>query len=129
LDTHDQTAHFRGAGGEVPNPPLNLTGDVPRRYIFVGGLADETYGPVAGYVANFRRAHPDADVHYLSWTDTDGILNAIRSAPPGTERYVIGHSWGANTAGFAIGYMAPTGIHVRKYALDRSGGTQCRGSP
>jgi hypothetical protein len=112
LDVEDQTAHFRSAGGEASNAMPNSTGNVPRRYIFVGGLDDETRRPVAGYVDNFRRAHPDADVHYFSWTDTDGILNAIRSTPPGTERYVIGHSWGANSAGFAIGYMAPTGIHV-----------------
>jgi hypothetical protein len=35
LDVEDQTAHFRSAGGQANAPP-NSTGNIPRRYIFVG---------------------------------------------------------------------------------------------
>jgi pimeloyl-ACP methyl ester carboxylesterase len=107
----------RDTGGEVPATGSTTAPKpaVKPLYIFVGGFADrDTYHPVANYVESFRGAHPDSDVRYFPWDDCDGLLNTIRSAPSGAKVNVVGHSYGADTAAYCIGYMAPTGIHVDK---------------
>jgi hypothetical protein len=110
--------HHRADGGEIPGGDAGTapTGKaaVTPRYVFVGGWGDhDFFHNVERYADDFRQTH-GGDVQYFTWTDKDGVKNAITGAPAGTPVYGIGHSYGGNTLAQAIGELAPNGVHVAK---------------
>jgi hypothetical protein len=111
----EQWERHRDLGGGVPAQEADVQGTGPPELdIFVGGANDDDDSHVKNYARDFQTKY-GRNVRYFSWQDSDGILNAIRAAPPGTRVNVVGHSWGAHTAGFGIGRMAPTGIRADRF--------------
>ncbi len=72
----------------------------PALIIFVGGLYDGLERPVGRiFDRATREAPPNTTVRFAPHDESTRIRSWIDAAPSGTRIVLVGHSWGADTAG------------------------------
>lgn len=76
------------------NDPLNRIDPTGKRDIYIGGGWDGKSRIVQSYAARQMALHPNRDIQYFSWRDTDAIRTAVFNTPAGEPLNVIGHSLG-----------------------------------
>lgn len=89
-----QTRPRVGAGGRSADPrPVAVD-------IYVGGGGDGFSGIVRSFADQKRREHPERVVLYFGHGDDEQIAKAIdQYGQAGVPVNIVGHSWGATTAG------------------------------
>lgn len=86
----------------VGGDPINRNDPTGMVDIFIGGGGDTVTGIMRDYAGQWQKAHPDRQVLYYNRGDGDIVRETINSYATSDEPVnVIGHSWGAATAGDA----------------------------
>ncbi|MBO9707336.1 MAG: RHS repeat-associated core domain-containing protein [Caulobacter sp.] len=104
----------------VNNDPLNRVDPTGEVDIFVGGFNDANSRIVKSYSEAYKLAHPDRTVLYFEHRQGRLIQNAINAgSKDGEPVNLIGHSYGASTAGKAAD--AATGTVTNLVTIDPVG--------